>query len=80
MRIVKIIFLLAKKGVLCKSDNKSKLERTTEEKLEQSSTRIIPSKTKKSRFVIAFLICGKKVRVKKDNEKQLVIFAKKFNI
>ena len=72
-----IPFFLVKDGILRKCDNKSELERTIEGKLEHPPTRFIPSKDKKSMIAIDFMVCAKKVRVKKDNVRTFGDFCQK---
>ena len=72
-----IPFFLVKDGILCECDNKSELERTIEGKLEHLPTRFIPSKDKKSMIAIDFMVCAKKVRVKKDNVRTFGYFCQK---
>ena len=72
-----IPFFLVKDGILRKCDNKSELERTIEGKLEHPPTRFIPSKDKKPMIAIDFMVCTKKVRVKKDNVRTFGGFCQK---
>ena len=72
-----IPFFLVKDGVLCKRDNKSELERDLEGKLEHLPTKIIPSSDKKSMIVVDFMVCAKKVGIKKDKVKTFGEFCQK---
>ena len=72
-----IPFFLVKDGILRKSDNKSELERALESKLEHVPTKIIPSSDKKSMIVVDFMVCAKKVRIKKDKVKTFGEFCQK---
>ena len=72
-----IPFFLVKDGILRKCDNKNELERILECKLEHPATKIIPSSYKKSMIVVDFMVCAKKVRIKKDNVKTFGEFRQK---
>ena len=72
-----IPFFLVKDGILRKCDKKSELERILECKLEHPPTKIIPSSYKKSMIVVDFMVCAKKVRIKKDNVKTFGEFRQK---
>ena len=72
-----IPFFLVRDGILRKSDNKSELERALEGKLEHLPTKIILSSDKKSVIVVDFMLCAKKVGIKKDKVKTYGEFCQK---
>ena len=72
-----IPFFLVKDGILRNGDNKSELERRPECKLEHLPTKVISSSYKKSMIVLDFMVCAKKVRIKKGNVETFGEFCQK---